>query len=144
MINSMAFGAKETQVRESIIWYIKVIWWYVVRTQSWKITIPNKNWSYRAVRLADAWTPDVIACINWRFVWIEVKRDEAEKRKWHREQQKRSEWLKFDVRSVNQKESADKIKEAWWLFCLAASASDLHDHLIEWWLISKDRHVPWL
>lgn len=30
----------------------------------------------RRVKLADQGTPDIICCIDWRFVWIEVKRDQ--------------------------------------------------------------------
>lgn len=135
---------KETKIRESIIWYINVIGWWCARVQSWQVKIPNHNGTWRVIRLAEAGTPDILACIAGRFVGIEVKRDDAEVKKWHREQEKRFEGKKFDVRSVNQKDQQDKIQDAGGLFCVICSSKQLHENLVKRELIAADKFVPWL
>ena len=104
--------------------------------------IPNQNGIWRVIRLAEAGTPDILACIAGRFVGIEVKKDETEVRKRHREQEKRFEGKKFDVRSVNQKDQQDKIQDAGGLFCVVCSSKQLHTKLVEWELIAADKFVP--
>ena len=94
------------------------------------------------IRLAEAGTPDILACVGGRFIGIEVKKDETEVKKRHRQQEKRYEGKGFDARSVNQSDQADKIQDAGGLFCVICSSKELHKKLVEWELIAADKFVP--
>lgn len=53
---------------------------------------PSKNGSTKMykVTLADAGTPDVLACFNGVFLGIEVKKDAKEVEKWYKQKDERS------------------------------------------------------
>ena len=52
----------------------KGIW--IQKIHSWKIIIAPPKQKRRKMDLADKWTPDILCCIDGRFVSIEVKKDE--------------------------------------------------------------------
>lgn len=116
---------KEGVVVKSIIWYIKILWWRAQRINSWQVTVPGRGGKFYKVKLCDEGTPDIIACINGRFIGIEVKRDEVEKAKWLKENQKRYQWEKVNRREAMQQFMGDEIQKAGWLRCLACCCQDV-------------------
>ena len=76
--------------------------------------------------LAEPWTPDVIFCKDWKFIWIEVKKDEAEKKSWENYPQKYADGKRlFNARIDWQHEAKRRIEKAWGKFLLASSVDDV-------------------
>lgn len=77
---------KETQISKDIKEYVNMTRWICKKVPSWKIIIPTRDqfWKekFRAIQMEEAWTTDLVADLNWKCVWIEVKKDEKEYKKW--------------------------------------------------------------
>lgn len=72
--------------------------------------------------MADKWTPDILACINGKFIGIEVKRDQKEVEK--RAKQK-------DKRATDQMKQGQGIMNAGWLFFVVSSTDELERDLAD-------------
>lgn len=80
----------ERAVQNDIVKFITELWRYAVSVQLWSMMkrSRSKKWSDEAewkwkmykITLAPQWTPDIFACIDGRFFWIEVKKDEKERK----------------------------------------------------------------
>ena len=119
----------ERSVQNDIVQFLTELWHYAVSVQSWSIL--KKSWriTYK-VTLAPQWTPDIIACVNWRFFWIEVKKDEEERNKrcWiaHRYLTEVKE-AESNKRQIEQFKTWSMIASSQWLFFCTYSV----EHLIE-------------
>lgn len=82
------------------------------------------------VHLAPKGTPDIFACIKGKFVGIEVKKDEKEKKKWQG-QVKRFEERKIVVKSseraIAQSQAHKRIRSAGGLAFVCASIDELKE-----------------
>jgi len=86
----------------------------------------------RWIHLADRGTPDILACIDGKFVGIEVKASEAAKKEWHRKVKKSLELkplVKNDETAVAQHEQMNLIESAGGYTALISSIAEL-EHMI--------------
>lgn len=120
---------KEKSVQNKIEDFLHELWHYAVSVQSWSIL--KKSWriTYK-VTLAPQWTPDILACINWRFFWIEVKKDEETRKErcWIADRYA-TKWqeAKSNKRQIEQFKTWIKITDCKWLFVCTYSL----EHLIQ-------------
>ena len=109
---------KEKSVQEQIIRSIREKWCYAVNVNSWSLF--KKTWKFvYKVELAPTWTPDILACIDWKFYWIEVKKSEKERRAWNKIVENHIAWLKeFKSHApvIQQRKTGGNIAEAWWTY----------------------------
>lgn len=124
---------RETAIKH----YIACAGGWVTKVQAGKIqqTYNNKK---RWIHLAEAGTPDLLACIGGRFVAIEVKSDRKGMEKWEAYPLGLTgKPVKHNSRIENQKRVAEKIKERGGVFILACCVEDVEDGLIEAGVINR-------
>jgi len=133
---------KEWLIQKSIINCLSCANSYVVRVNSWSV-IKSYTDNFgavkkRRIKLADEWTPDVIACIPTRiteemvgkeigvFVWIEIKKDEKTKQKWLEYPEKyNARKIKFNKTINAQHFAKDKILRSKGVYWLVSSIDDI-------------------
>ncbi len=110
---------REKEVEKSIIEYIRAIGGRCQKVHS-GLLFQEYNWRKRAIKLADKWTPDILACINWVFLGIEVKKDkkEVEKR-----------WKSNAPREAAQRAQGEGIVKSWGRFFIVSSIKELREDL---------------
>jgi len=72
---------KEKEIEKAIIEWLQAQGHYAVKVQSGKMLATYKG-KQRMINMAPKGTPDILACINGKFVAIEVKKDEAGVKAW--------------------------------------------------------------
>lgn len=77
----------ELDVKSVIIEYLRYSGHYALRINSGKV-FAKYGEKTRCIKLAEVGTPDIVACINGKFVGLEVKKDEKTKESWKRRVQK--------------------------------------------------------
>lgn len=122
----------EKDVENSIKDYINMTWWICKRLNSWKIVLSSQDkfWKikYRAVKLEDEWTTDLVAETKWKTYWIEVKKNKDEYDKWLSLEARFIKWEKLPksyVREESQIKEKIKIVRRWWNHILTYSLVDL-------------------
>ena len=114
--NRMKSQINEKLVEKSIMKRLRIKGHYCQKVHSWII----KTWQgkrTRRVHLADKWTPDLLACVAGRFVWIEMKKDSKEVEKWNKQKTDRDIW---------QMKQGKLIQKAEGLFCVVSSIEELN------------------
>lgn len=138
-LNAVMPGRNERAVQNEIIEFIIELWRYAVSVQSWSILKKSGRITYK-VTLAPQWTPDIFACIDWKFFWIEVKKDESERkaRCWIAERYtQEAKEPKSNARQIAQFKTWMKIADSFWLFLCTYSVA----HLIE---LFRDLEKQWM
>lgn len=73
----------EKKIENQIIDRMKLKWFYVLGLNSWGVMKSYKckktgQMKKYMLRLCPKGTPDIVSCINWKFVWVEVKKNQEE------------------------------------------------------------------
>lgn len=124
---------KEKHIQTAIINLLQARGHYVVRVNSWSImkSYKTKCWAVKQhrIKLADEGTPDVIVCIRWLFIGIEVKRDDKESKSWWSYPEKYKEGKRKLNKRINaQHFTRSKILKSGWEYWLVHSI----DQVLEW------------
>ncbi len=122
----------EKHIEKSIIQYISRIGGWCTKVQSGKLCIggDRNGGRNRYLHMAEAGTPDILACIKGKFVAIEVKKDLEEVRKWFRYPLgKRGQKLKPNKRMEAQKRQREGILYADGIHIVCASIEELQSDL---------------
>lgn len=124
----------EKQVQNSIKEYLQRRGHWVQTIQCGKIKQLYRNGKTRFIHLAEAGTPDLIACINGKFLGIEVKKNPKEVETWTR---KITKWLQYPInngmynREVGQYKQHEKIRKAGGVVAVVGSLEELKNDLIK-------------
>jgi len=109
----------ESDVQKAILDYLQYSGHYAQRINSGAAfgTYKNKGGAEKVWKIkgADAGTPDILACINGKFVGLEVKADEKVKKAWQKKVelfQKTSFPSDYHRREINQYKAIERIKKA--------------------------------
>ncbi len=122
----------EKEVENQIKNWLRYQGFWVQKVQSGVIQQKYKTGKQRFIHLAEAGTPDLIACINGRFVGIEVKKDEKTVEAWHK---KVKNYLKFPIkkpsnaRESNQYIQHEKIRKSGGIAIVAGSIDQAEKQL---------------
>jgi len=120
----------EKQIEKAIIDYIFLIGGWATKVQSGAVIKKSKQGKPYKITLATAGTPDILACVNGKFVGIEVKKNQEEVEKWQRYPLgKRGKVLRPDGRTSSQKEQARQINNADGVFILCSSVDEVERDL---------------
>ena len=125
----------EKQIENQIISYLRTIGAWVTKIQAGGLAKAYTNRKTGAVKvhrihLAHRGVPDLLACIDGKFVAIEVKKDAKEIAKWERT-------AKTDPRSLTQHIQQFAIREAGGLTCVVCSVEQLQETLKTMGLLPK-------
>lgn len=125
---------REKEIEKTIIQFIRLNGWWCQKVHSGVITQAHKLRTGQVkvykVKLADAGTPDVLACIKGQFVGIEVKKDDEAVQHWLRHPKgKNGKPIKPDERIMAQKHQKGLIKRAGGYHIVCASINELRDDL---------------
>jgi len=127
----------ENEIQASIIEYIRRIGGYCQRVNSGSMfsSYANKksgDIAHRRVKMADKGTPDILACINGKFIAIEVKRDLKAVERWQKAVSnffKTGKLTKSNEGAVHQLWEAEKIQKAGGL-CIMVNSIDRLDQVL--------------
>ena len=81
---------KEKSIETTIMMRIRYLGGWCQKVQSGAVMMAGRGGKRYKIKLADIGTPDIIACVNGRFVAIEVKKDEATVAAWDRSVERES------------------------------------------------------
>lgn len=102
---------------------------YLTKVQSGAVHKSYKGKEYM-IRLADAGTPDMMGCLNGRFIGVEVKKDAKEVQKWLAYPNGlRGTPVKYNARIEAQKNASKQIREAGGFFAVVCSVDELEADL---------------
>lgn len=122
---------KEKSIETAIVNYLRMIWNWCEALQSWSIMI--KKWPYHnKMNLCSNWTPDIICLNKWKFIAIEVKKNQEEVDKWLKlEERYNKEWSlpKSYDREVSQIEHKKLIISNWWYHIVSWQIQEVIDFI---------------
>jgi hypothetical protein len=122
----------EKKIEKNIVNYIQSIGWWVEQLQSWKI-ITRKGWYSLFMNLCSEGTPDIISLYKWKFIAIEVKKDQKQVNAWKNIETKYNDcWeMKFKSwkRTVSQVNHKKKILECWGIHLITCDIDEVKDLL---------------
>ena len=87
----------EKEIESTIIRWIRSNHRRCQKVHSGATMIQNANKSFRKIKMADQGTPDIVACIEWLFVAIEVKSSEDKVSAWKKLRQRMEDWEELKV-----------------------------------------------
>lgn len=122
---------KESDIQKSIVEWLRYNGIYCQRINSGKLFARYGDVT-RAIKLADEGTPDIIACINGKFVGIEVKKDQYEIAKWISVSAKYEQTRKVPKtyeRIKNQYEHCKQIRNRGGFYFLVCSIEQLKENI---------------
>ena len=120
----------EKETEKAIIDYIRLLGGWATKCQSGAIIKKGKGGKPYKITLATAGTPDILACINGKFVGIEVKKNLEEIEKWQRYPLgKLGKVLKHDQHIKDQQEQAQLIKKAKGVSLICSSVDEVEQYL---------------
>lgn len=121
----------EKQIEKSIINYLLSIWAWVEWLQSWSVIIKKGQYTNK-MNLCSNWTPDIIAFYNWKFIAIEVKKNQAEVDDWlKKEIRYKKEWglPKSYKREFDQIKHKQLILKNWWTHIITSDVNEIIKYL---------------
>jgi hypothetical protein len=102
---------------------------YITKCQSGVIPREYKGRTHM-IHMGERGTPDMIGCLNGRFLGVEVKRDEKEVQKWLAYPLGlRGKPIERNLRNEAQKETSKRIREAGGVFAVVCSVEELEQDL---------------
>ncbi len=129
----------EKQIEKSIIQYLKLKGFWVEKMQSGHVFVDGSKsgGKSRMINLGGSpGAPDILACINGRFVAIEVKKDEKTTKKWLRYDLSKSQYIKgYDKRLEAQRRHRDQVLSNGGIHIITFSIEDLEGDLKHYNLI---------
>lgn len=133
----------EKQIEHAIIATIRAVGGWATKVQSgtmfkshWRKQ--TKNFATYRITLAESGTPDILACINSRFVAIEVKATPEKIVQWKRSHEGTGQASRTATAQLIQ---AQMIEECGGVFIIASSVEDVLNILYQKGLVSKDKLV---
>lgn len=134
----------ENEIQSSIIEYIRRAGGYCQRINSGSMfstyTSKSGDFAHRRIKMADPGTPDILACINGRFIAIEVKKDKDAVDKWNNQVAnyfKTRRLTKYNQGAMDQLWEGEKITKAGGLCIMANSIDRLEEILFNLQIINK-------
>lgn len=122
---------KEKQIEQNIIKFLKLKGAVVEWMQGWSVMIKKWKYSHR-MTLQTKWCPDIICFYRWMFIWIEVKKDEEQVKKWIKlkDRHEGGEILpKSYERQLNQIKYMEKIIKNEWHFMITCETKEIIDFI---------------
>ena len=117
----------EKDIENWIKEYLWLLWAVVEWMQGWKILI--KKWKYNnMMTLQKEWCPDIMCFYKWKFIWIEVKKNQEEIEHWLKQEERYLNGEKIPKsyeREENQIKYKQKILKNWWEFILTCKTQDI-------------------
>jgi len=108
----------------------------IVEWNNWGSVIIKKWPHIHKMNLQRKWCPDITWCYNWRYFWIEVKKDEKTVEKWIKNEKRYDlgeilpECL-IKVKELDQILYKKKILKNWWKFLLTCDFNEAIEFITE-------------
>jgi len=119
----------ETGIEKAIKNYIFIQGGWITKVQSGML-MQNYKGRTHAIHLADRGTPDMVGCLNGRFLGIEVKKDKKAIERWLAYPLGlRGKPVKEDKRIEAQQRIGKQIRESGGFFAIVCSVDELVDDL---------------
>lgn len=123
---------KEKQIEKAIVNYLKTLWAIVETQNGWSIMIKKGQYNHK-MTLQTKWCPDILVYYKDNFVWIEVKKNEAEVDKWIKLRFRHDSWEtlpKSYWRELDQIKYRERILENWGTFIITWEMEEIVDYFI--------------
>ena len=121
----------EKQIEKSIVNFLKSKWAWVEQLQSWQVLV--KKWPYsNMMKLCTNWTPDIISVYKWKFIAIEVKKDQKKVDSWIKKEIRYKEFWELPksyIREINQIQHKHKIMENWWTHIITCDLEEVKEYI---------------
>jgi len=118
---------KEKIIEKNIIKYLETKWAIVEWQNGWAVMIKKWKLTYR-MNLQTKGCPDIICYYRWNFIWIEVKKDIEQVKKWCmlRDRYEKDKLLpKSYERELNQIKYRKRILDNWWTFIITSETKEV-------------------